>query len=184
MSYFSFSINSRSRVGARQNRLWHVRETMECTNSSIPLAFDLFETWAEASSLTSFALDATLGTPPQKIVLYPANTQYDVFVYNTSIEYTPPSSLEPFDMEALGYYNSTKSSTYTSTSLKDWNGTQKTYDPTLFDFFQDTLGVGNNLSVDGFPILGSATEEGVRKYPSQRHYTTVTDEAKRSIASR
>ncbi|KAF2104819.1 hypothetical protein NA57DRAFT_51619 [Rhizodiscina lignyota] len=135
----------------------------QCTDDSIPLNIDMFDSWAEASALVSKAIRVNVGTPGQQVVVYPANTQDDFFVYNdtNTIKYEGPSPLQPLDLAALGHYNWNKSSTYKPTSLADWNGTDRYYDPSQFNFFHDTLRVGNNLTLEGAPMYTGKTLEGI-----------------------
>ena len=135
---------------------------MECNERSVPLKLDLFDTWAEGSSLTGQAIRVKLGTPGQDVVLFPALTQSDVAVYNHTVQYVERPLL-PLDLEGLGVYDWTKSSTFESANISSWNGTNPSWDPALYSVFNDALEVDGKLSLDGFPMFTGIVPEGYCK---------------------
>jgi hypothetical protein len=146
---------------------------MECNERSVPLALDLVDTWAEGSSLTGKAVRVKLGTPGQDVLLFPAFTQDDLHVYNKTVQYFERPLL-PLDLEGLGEYDWTNSSTFNSTTLSSWNGSTPNWDTSLYSVFNDALKVDGKISLDGFPMFTAIVPEGYCKCSGEEYVLLLT----------
>jgi hypothetical protein len=154
---------------------------MDCNEQSIPLALDLVDTWASGTTFTGKAVRVKLGTPGQEVLLFPAFTQDDLHVHNRSVQYIE-QPLTPLDLDALGDYDWTQSSTFSLTNLSSWNGTSPNRDPTRHSPFNDALEIDNKLSLDGFPMFTALEPRGYCECTGEKNARMLTSRSSRQLA--